>query len=128
MQDQLKEYGLNFAQVMILLVLLLIPSGLALDFIEGFGIIEIGQNEDFFYLCVAAISLYFIVLMSVHEKLISRLHDMVTLKYLVVILSFFWICYDGYMAYIFQKVYFLLTFFLNFLVFSISTSLPRTNL
>ena len=31
---------------------------------------------------------------------------MVTLKYFVIIIVLFWICYDGYMTFIYQKLYF----------------------
>ena len=48
MNDQLKEYGLNFAQVMILLIVLLLPSLILPGIIENSGYREISQNFEFF--------------------------------------------------------------------------------
>ena len=105
MNDQLKEYGLNFAKVMILLIVLLLPSLILPGIIENSGYREISQNFECFYTWAGSISAYFFIMICFHERFVSRLLDMVTLKYLIVILSIFWICYDFYMTYIFQKVY-----------------------
>jgi len=105
MRDQLKEHGLNFAQVMILLITLLLPSLLLPGIIENSGYREVSQNIVFFYICAGSIATYFFIAICFHDWFVSRLLDMVTLKYLIVILAIFWLCYDVYMTYIFNKVY-----------------------
>ena len=105
MNDQLKEYGLNLVQVISLLILLVLPSFIGPAIITKFELIELKQNITFVTITASLLCSYFIAMMYFNEKLIGRLHDMVTLKYLVVIIILFWICYDGYMTYIFQIVY-----------------------
>ena len=105
MNDQLEEYGLNLIQVMSLLILLVLPSLIGPAIITNFELIEIKPNITFVTITAFSLCVYFIAMMYFNDKLIGRLHDMVTLKYLVVIIVIFWICYDGYMAYIFQVVF-----------------------
>lgn len=103
--EQLKQYGLNLAQVALLIVLLIIPAVVGNYVIRATGLTEVNHYFDFFQIFIGLLFAYFLAMVYFHNQLISRLHDLVYIKYLVVILILFWIVYDGYMAYIFQKAY-----------------------
>ncbi len=105
MNNQLEEYGLNLLQVMSLLIFLVVPSVIGPAIITNYELIELNPNIIFAAVTGIILCCYFVAMMYYNEKLIGRLHDMVTLKYLIVIIVLFWICYDGYMTYIFQVVY-----------------------
>ena len=107
MQDQLKEYGLNLGQVIILFALLIIPQSVGVYIIPMLGVTEVMHYLDIFLVMAGITVAYYAAMMFFHGRLINRINDLVYVKYLVVIIILFWIVYDGYMAFIFQKAYML---------------------
>lgn len=106
MEEKLKSYGLNLIQVLALFFLLIIPSRVGNIVIYEYQLVQVNQNIGIFAVIMSLLFCYFMILFIFNERLISRLHDMVSLKYFVVIIVLFWICYDAYMTFIFQKIYF----------------------
>jgi len=106
MKDQLKEHGLNLAQILLLCAVLIIPSKIGRSIIIENQLYQVNQNIGFFIVIFTPLILYFFSLIYFNEKLISRLHDLVSLKYLVIIIVIFWIFYDLYMVSIYQNIYF----------------------
>jgi len=105
MQDQLQEYALNLAQVAVLFILLVLPTFLGNYLIRVYDLTEVMHFSNIFTGFAGFLIIYYFTLIYFHGKLINRLHDLVYLKYLVVIGILFWIVYDVYMAYIYQKAY-----------------------
>jgi hypothetical protein len=106
MHEHLKEHGLNIAQIFILSILLIIPVNIAPSLINDFEIYQINQNIGIFIAVFVPLFMYFFATIYFIEKLISRLHDLVSLKYLVIIIFIFWVCYDLYLINIYQDIYF----------------------
>lgn len=105
MQEQLKEYALNLAQVITLFILLVLPTYLGNYLIRAYDLTEVMQLVNVFAGFAGFLIIYYFTMIFYHTKLISRLHDLVYLKYLVVIIILFWFIYDVYMAYIYQKAF-----------------------
>lgn len=105
MKEKITGYGLNLGHFIALFALLALPSIVGPRILVQFDYFEVKRNIEFFYSCAGILSIYFLAMMIFSEKLIGRFHDLVTLKYLVVILVIFWIFYDLYMAYIYHQVY-----------------------
>lgn len=105
MQEQLKQHALNLAQVIILFALLVLPAYLGNYLIRVYDLTEVMHLISIFAGFAGFLAIYYFTLIYNHAKLISRLHDLVYLKYLVVIIILFWIIYDVYMAYIYQKAF-----------------------
>ena len=85
MKDQLKEYGLNLAQVTFLFALLIAPTFIGNYLIRLYDFTEVMQFFNIFAGFAGFLLIYYFTLIYFHGKLINRLHDLVYLKYLVVI-------------------------------------------
>lgn len=105
LQEELKDYAIGFSQVVVLIVLLIVPSIAGQNVIEQLGLTEVSHYMDQFMMMVGVLMVYFVAIMFFHERLISKIHDLIYIKILVVTGLLFWLVYDGYMAYIFQSVY-----------------------
>lgn len=107
MQEELKEQALNFAQVLILLSLLIVPQILGVQFVLASGLTEVMQYFNIFASIAGAIIVYYLAIAVFHGRLINRIDEMVYIKYLIVIVVLFWAAADGYLAYIYQKAFLL---------------------
>ncbi len=107
MQDQIREYSFNFIQIVLLFALLLAPQIIGLNFIRGYGLSEVNHYFDVFVFMAGYVVIHYFLMLMFHQRLTNRIHDMIYVKYLIVILILFWVIADSYLAYIYQKAYLL---------------------
>lgn len=107
MQDQLKEYGLNLAQAVILLALLIMPQVLGNYLIASLGLTETKPYFSIFIMIVGFVAVYYGLMIMFHQKLINRIDTMILFKYFAVIGLIFWAIADAYFSFKYQQAYFL---------------------
>ena len=105
LQEELKDHAIGFAQVVILIFLLVIPSIAGQHIIEQFGLTEVSHYMDQFMMLVGLLLIYFMTMIYFHQRFISKVNNLIYIKILFVTGLMFWLVFDGYMAYIFQSVY-----------------------
>ena len=104
-QNEFKEYGLNFGQIVLLFALLLIPQIIGNVVITSLGLTEVKHYLDIFMPLAAFTVIYYVGMLALHNRLTNRIYEMIYVKYLIVIGLVFWTMADGYLAYIFQDAY-----------------------
>jgi len=105
LQEEIKDYSIGFAQVFVLIILLIIPSIVGQNIIVKLGLTEVSHYMDQFMMLMGGLLIYFVAMMYFHDRLISKVNNLIYIKIVVVSGLLFWLVYDGYMAYIFQSVY-----------------------
>lgn len=106
MQDQLREYGLNLAQALLLVFLLIFPQQLGNYLITALGVTETKPYIMIFAIMVGVCGVYYGLMMLFFRKLINRIDNMILFKYAAVIGFLFWVIADGYFSYIYQQAYY----------------------
>ncbi|MCP5381701.1 MAG: hypothetical protein H6912_04970 [Kordiimonadaceae bacterium] len=107
MQDQLKEYGVNFVQTILLFAVLAVPQIIAKLLISAYGLTEVGPYLIIFIGMVSVGIVFYGIMLNYRYELVGRIYDLVYLKFLIVIFIFFFIVYDGYMLYFNQEAFFI---------------------
>ena len=105
MQEQYKEKGLDIAQVVALFTLLVLPQVIGQFIITSLGVTEVEYYLEIFVALTGTMVVYYLVMIYFNQRLITRIYNLVYLKYLVVIIILFWLMYDGITAYYMQENY-----------------------
>ena len=105
LQEELKNYAIGFAQIIILIFLLAIPSIAGQKIIQQLGLTEVNHYMNQFMMLIGVLLIYFMTIIYFHQRFINKVNNLIYIKILFVTGLLFWLIYDGYMAYIFQTVY-----------------------
>jgi len=107
LQDQFKEYGLNFAQTILLFAVLAVPLIISKFLISAYELTEVGPYLTIFIAMVSVVAVFYGIMLNYRYALVGRIYDLVYFKFLIVIFIFFFIVYDAYMLYFNQAAFFI---------------------
>ncbi len=103
--DPLNEMLLNYGQVVLLFLLLVVPQVAGLQLIIALGVTEVAHYMDIFIAMAGFVVCHYLAMMAFAGRLVNRIDTMVYLKYLIVVAVVFWAIADAYLAYQYQDAF-----------------------
>ncbi|MDG1995169.1 MAG: hypothetical protein P8J14_01635, partial [Emcibacteraceae bacterium] len=84
LQEELKNYAIGFAQIIILIFLLAIPSIAGQKIIQQLGLTEVNHYMNQFMMLIGVLLIYFMTIIYFHQRFINKVNNLIYIKILFV--------------------------------------------